>query len=68
VSVKFKDDDGALSIANDTLYGLGAGVWTRNGTRATLRPRHPGGTRVDNCYHLYQRCVSLSAASAADHR
>ena len=31
---KFKDDDEALAIANDTLYGLGAGVWTRNGNRA----------------------------------
>src|SRR5262249_22360217 len=31
---KFKDDEEALAIANDTLYGLGAGVWTRNGTRA----------------------------------
>src|ERR1700754_4259335 len=28
---KFKNEDDALSIANDTLYGLGAGVWTRNG-------------------------------------
>src|SRR6202789_3010906 len=31
---KFKDENDALAIANDTLYGLGAGVWTRNGTRA----------------------------------
>ncbi len=30
----FEDDDEALAIANDTLYGLGSGVWTRNGTRA----------------------------------
>src|ERR1700736_6431821 len=28
---KFQDEDDALSIANDTLYGLGAAVWTRNG-------------------------------------
>ncbi|MGM8887811.1 aldehyde dehydrogenase family protein, partial [Psychrobacter sp. 1U2] len=27
---KFKDDDEAMSIANDTLYGLGAGIWTRS--------------------------------------
>ncbi|MGC8011189.1 aldehyde dehydrogenase family protein, partial [Salmonella enterica] len=30
----FKDEEEALSIANDTLYGLGAGLWTRDGTRA----------------------------------
>ena len=30
----FKDEDEALEIANDTFYGLGAGVWSRDGTRA----------------------------------
>jgi aldehyde dehydrogenase len=29
-----KDDADALAVANDTLYGLGAGVWSRNGTCA----------------------------------
>ncbi|MEG2578060.1 MAG: aldehyde dehydrogenase family protein, partial [Glutamicibacter sp.] len=31
---KFKDYDDAISIANDTLYGLGSGVWSRNGNVA----------------------------------
>ena len=31
---KFKDEADALAIANDTLYGLGAGVWSRNGNTA----------------------------------
>lgn len=51
---KFRDDDEALSIANDTLYGLGAGVWTRNGTRAYRFGRAIQAGRVwTNCYHLY---------------
>jgi aldehyde dehydrogenase len=51
---KFKDDADALSIANDTLYGLGAGVWTRNGTRAYRFGRDIQAGRVwTNCYHLY---------------
>jgi aldehyde dehydrogenase len=51
---KFKDDDEALQIANDTLYGLGAGVWTRNGNRAYRFGRAIQAGRVwTNCYHLY---------------
>jgi len=51
---KFKDDDEALAIANDTLYGLGSGVWTRNGTRAYRFGRAIQAGRVwTNCYHLY---------------
>jgi len=51
---KFKDEDEALSIANDTLYGLGAAVWTRNGTRAYRFGRAIQAGRVwTNCYHLY---------------
>ncbi|HRN84825.1 MAG TPA: aldehyde dehydrogenase family protein [Hyphomicrobium sp.] len=51
---KFKDDEEALAIANDTLYGLGSGVWTRNGTRAYRFGRAIQAGRVwTNCYHLY---------------
>ena len=50
----FKDEDDALSIANDTLYGLGAGVWTRNGHRAYRFGRAIQAGRVwTNCYHAY---------------
>jgi aldehyde dehydrogenase len=50
----FKDDAAALAIANDTLYGLGAGVWTRDGNRAYRFGRAIQAGRVwTNCYHLY---------------
>ncbi len=52
--VKFDGEEEALSIANDTLYGLGAGVWTRDGTRAYRFGRAIQAGRVwTNCYHLY---------------
>ena len=51
---KFKDMDEALHIANDSLYGLGAGVWSRNGNSAYHLGRHLKAGRVwTNCYHLY---------------
>jgi len=51
---KFKDFDDALSIANDTLYGLGAGVWSRDGSTAYRFGRGCQAGRVwTNCYHLY---------------
>jgi len=50
----FKDDAEALAIANDTLYGLGSGVWTRDGSRAYRFGRSIKAGRVwTNCYHLY---------------
>ena len=51
---KFKDEKEALEIANDTLYGLGAGVWTRNGNLAFRMGREIQAGRVwTNCYHAY---------------
>ena len=50
----FKDEEDALTIANDTLYGLGAGVWTRDGNLAYRMGRGIEAGRVwTNCYHLY---------------
>ncbi|OQS45586.1 aldehyde dehydrogenase [Chromobacterium violaceum] len=50
----FQDRDEALAIANDTLYGLGAGVWTRDMNTAFFMGRHIEAGRVwTNCYHAY---------------
>ena len=50
----FKTDEEALSIANDTLYGLGAGVWSRDANRCYRFGRAIQAGRVwTNCYHAY---------------
>ena len=50
----FKDVDDAIRIANDSEYGLGAGVWTRNGMQAYHMGRAIQAGRVwTNCYHAY---------------
>ena len=63
---KFKDDEEALSIANDTLYGLGAGVWTRDGNRAYRFGRAVQAGRVwTNCYHLYPAHAAFGGYKAS---
>jgi aldehyde dehydrogenase len=50
----FKDEDEALALANDTLYGLGAGVWSRDANTAYRMGRGIQAGRVwTNCYHAY---------------
>ena len=50
----FRDTEHALEIANDTLYGLGAGVWTRDQNTAYRMGRAIQAGRVwTNCYHAY---------------
>ena len=50
----FKDEAEALEIANDTEFGLGAGLWTRDINRAYRMGRAIQSGRVwTNCYHLY---------------
>jgi aldehyde dehydrogenase len=51
---KFKTEAEALAMANDTLYGLGAGVWARDANIAYRMGRGIKAGRVwTNCYHLY---------------
>ncbi|MGC2252056.1 MAG: aldehyde dehydrogenase family protein, partial [Acidobacteriaceae bacterium] len=51
---KFKDLDDAIKIGNDTVYGLGAGVWSRNSNNLYRVGREIKAGRVwTNCYHMY---------------
>jgi aldehyde dehydrogenase len=50
----FETEAEALAMANDTMFGLGAGVWSRDGSRAFRMGRGIQAGRVwTNCYHLY---------------
>jgi aldehyde dehydrogenase len=56
----FKDSQEALKIANDTLYGLGAGVWTRDIHQMQNFTQNIEAGRVwGNCYHLYPSHASF---------
>ena len=62
----FKDEAEALAIANDTMYGLGAGVWTRDGARAFRMGRAIKAGRVwTNCYHLYPAHAAFGGYKAS---
>jgi aldehyde dehydrogenase len=56
----FKDEDEAMEIANDTLYGLGSGVWSRDVHQVH---QFAGGIQAGrvwvNCYHLYPAHASF---------
>jgi len=63
---KFRDEAEALSIANDTLYGLGAGVWSRNGNTAYRMGRAIHAGRVwTNCYHAYPAHAAFGGYKAS---
>ncbi len=56
----FKDENEALEIANDTIYGLGAGIWSRDAHQLHKFSRGIEAGRVwVNCYHLYPSHASF---------
>jgi aldehyde dehydrogenase len=62
----FKNEQEALEIANDTLYGLGAGVWTRDTSKAFRMGRGIKAGRVwTNCYHLYPAHAAFGGYKAS---
>ncbi len=66
---KFIDYDDAIKTANDTLYGLGAGVWSRNGDTAYRAGRTIQAGRVwTNCYHAYPAHAAFGGYKQSGHR
>jgi len=62
----FKTEEEALEIANDTLYGLGAGVWSRDANRAFRMGRGIQAGRVwTNCYHHYPAHAAFGGYKAS---
>jgi aldehyde dehydrogenase len=65
-TTSFKDFDDAITIANDTLYGLGAGVWSRDGNTAYRAGRAIKAGRVwTNCYHHYPAHAAFGGYKAS---
>ncbi|MCW2529636.1 MAG: aldehyde dehydrogenase family protein, partial [Pseudonocardiales bacterium] len=63
---RFDDEADAVKTANDTLYGLGAGVWSRDGSRAYRVGRAIQAGRVwTNCYHLYPAGAAFGGYKAS---
>ena len=62
----FKTVEDAIRIGNDTIYGLGAGVWSRNGTNAYRVGRGIQAGRVwTNCYHAYPAHAAFGGYKAS---
>ena len=62
----FKDEAEALALANDSAYGLGAGVWTRDANIAHRMGRGIQAGRVwTNCYHLYPAHAAFGGYKAS---
>tara|TARA_R110001583_G_scaffold72596_3_gene203080 strand:- start:3632 stop:5152 length:1521 start_codon:yes stop_codon:yes gene_type:complete len=62
----FKDEAEALTLANDSAYGLGAGVWTRDANIAYRMGRGIEAGRVwTNCYHLYPAHAAFGGYKAS---
>ena len=62
----FKDEEEALAIANDTLYGLGAGVWSREANICFRMGRGIQAGRVwTNCYHHYPAHAAFGGYKAS---
>ncbi|KHF40048.1 aldehyde dehydrogenase [Halalkalibacter okhensis] len=62
----YKDEEEALQIANDTLYGLGAGIWTRDINKAYRFGRNIEAGRVwTNCYHAYPAHAAFGGYKAS---
>ncbi|WP_370944719.1 aldehyde dehydrogenase [Amycolatopsis sp. cg5] len=63
---RFDDYDDAMKIANDTLYGLGAGVWSRDGNTAYRAGRDIQAGRVwVNNYHAYPAHAAFGGYKAS---